>query len=249
MLYSIKKRKPFIIAVITFVIVFVTLISIYKYFEEKEENQIAEKSNLLMLNIINEIQSKIAKGIIAIDTQIILLKQNDYDTKNFESWAKEILSGQDTIASVQLAENGIVSNVYPYEEHKKALGHDLLHDNRRDDGALMAIQKKDIIFVGPIKLIQNGRYALIARKPVFINNNGLDSFWGFSTVLIYVDNMIKPFEKKIMDSGFEYQLEGFDPDETKRPLFVKSQNYKDKDGIEYDIEVPNGKWIFTLEKK
>ena len=248
MLTTLKEKKPIIAFISTFVFVFVTLLSFYKFYETKEENIISEKANLLILSIISEIQSKIAQGITVVDSQILLLKQNNYDSKDFDEWAKVLIEEKDSIACLQLAKDGIVSNIYPYEEHKVAMGHDLLKDKRRDDGALLAIEKKGITFVGPIKLIQNDKYALIARKPIFQTLNDKEVFWGFSTVIIYVDGIMKSLEQKIKDNGFEYQLEGFDPDASKRPIFAKSKNFKDKDGLEFDVNVPNGKWIFTLEK-
>ena len=243
-----KDKKPIIASIFTFVFVFITLISFYMFYQEKEENKTSEKANLLMLNIINEIQTKIAQGITAVDSQILLLKQNNYNPKDFDKWAKELMQEKDSIACLQLAKDGIVSNVYPYEENKSVMGHDLLKDKRRDDGALLAIEKRSISFVGPIKLIQNEKYALIARKPIFKTIEDKEIFWGFSTVIIYIDNIMKPLEQKILNNGFEYQLEGFDPDKEKRPLFAKSKNFDGKNTLEFDINVPNGKWIFTLEK-
>ena len=243
---NIQNNKPIITFIITFGVVFFTLLSFYMFYEEKEEKKTSDKANLLMLNIVNEIQTKISQGVTSIDSQVLLLKQNDFDTKDFDKWAKEIIKGKDSIACLQLAKNGIVTHIYPYEEHKGAMGHDLLKDKRRDDGALLAIEKRDITFVGPIKLIQNDKYALIARKPVF---NEDDKFWGFSIVILYVDGIMKSLENKIKDNGFEYQLEGFNPDVEKRPLFSKSENFTGKNALEFDINVPNGKWIFTLQKK
>ena len=243
-----NDKKPIIAFIFTFIFVFVTLISFYMFYKEKEENKTSEKANLLMLNIINEIQTKIAQGITAVDSQILLLKQNNYNPKDFDKWAKELMQEKDSIACLQLAKDGIVSNVYPYEENKSVMGHDLLKDKRRDDGALLAIEKRSISFVGPIKLIQNEKYALIARKPIFKTIEDKEIFWGFSTVIIYIDNIMKPLEQKILNNGFEYQLEGFDPDKEKRPLFAKSKNFDGKNTLEFDINVSNGKWILTLEK-
>lgn len=244
MAISSSKNRPIIIFILTFSVIFVTLLSIYTTFEEKEDKKTSDRANVLVLSIINEIQSKITQGVTAVDSQILLLKQNNYNTKDFDIWAEELMKGKDALACLQLAKNGIVSNIYPYEEHKATMGHDLLKDKKRDDGALLAIEKRDITFVGPIKLIQNNKYALIARKPIFENEN----FWGFSTVIIYIDGIMKSLDKKIKDSGFEYKLEGFNPDVEKRPLFAKSKNFIGKDTLEFDVNVPNGKWIFTLEK-
>lgn len=244
-----KDNKPIITFFVTFIVVFLTLLSFYMIYEQNEDKKNSEKANLLMLNIVNEIQSKISQGTTVVDSQILLLKQNNYNTKNFNTWAKGLMEGKDALACLQIAKDGIVSDIYPYEENKSAMGHDLLKDVRRDDGALLAIEKKDITFVGPIKLIQNGKYALIARKPIFINNGNNETFWGFSTVILYVDGIMKSLEEKIIKNGFEYQLEGFDPDVNNRPLFAKSKNFRDKNNLEFEVVVPNGKWIFTLEKK
>lgn len=244
-----KNNKPIITFFMTFGIVFFTLLSFYMFYEEKEDKKFSDKANLLMLNVVNEIQTKISQGVSAVDSQILLLKQNNYDTKYFDKWAEELIKDKDSIACMQLAKDGIVSNIYPLEEHKVAMGHDLLKDKRRDDGALLAIEKRDISFVGPIKLIQNNKYALIARKPIFQIMDKKEVFWGFSTVIIYVDGIMKSLEDKIKANGFEYQLEGFNPDAEKRPLFSKSENFTGKKALEFDINVPNGKWIFALEKK
>ncbi|NCB13197.1 MAG: hypothetical protein EOM78_16365 [Erysipelotrichia bacterium] len=192
---------------------------------------------------------KISQGTTVVDSQILLLKQNNYNTKNFNDWAEELMHGKDALACLQIAKNGIVSDIYPYEENKTALGHDLLKDKRRDDGALLAIQKKDISYVGPIKLIQNDKYALIARKPIFVDNKNSEKFWGFSIVILHIEGIMKSLGEKITKNGFEYQLEGFDPDTEQRPLFSKSKNFIGKNTLKFEVIVPNGKWIFSLEKK
>ena len=66
-----NDKKPIIAFIFTFIFVFVTLISFYMFYEEKEENKTSEKANLLVLNIVNEIQTKISQGITAVDSQIL----------------------------------------------------------------------------------------------------------------------------------------------------------------------------------
>jgi len=247
MIDSFREKRPLIVFILTFTFIFSTLISFYMFYKEKEETRTSKKANLLMLNIVNEIQSKISQGITVIDSQIVLLKQNNYNTKNFDIWAKNLMKGKDALACIQIAKDGIVSNIYPYEAHKTAMGHNLLEDKRRDDSAMLAIEKREIIFVGPVKLMQNEKYALIARKPIFINNNQKEKFWGFSIVILYVDGIMKSLEEKIIKNGFEYKLEGFNPDMTNRPLLSKSKNFTEENSLKFEVVVPNGKWIFHLQ--
>ena len=113
-----KEKKPIIVFISTFLMVFSALFTFYKFYEQNEDKKNSEKANLLMLNIVNEIQLKISQGTTVVDSQILLLKQNNYDTKNFNYWAKDLIHGKDALACIQIAKDGIVSDIYPYEENK-----------------------------------------------------------------------------------------------------------------------------------
>ncbi|SMF03405.1 diguanylate cyclase [Desulfovibrio gilichinskyi] len=197
--------------------------------------------------ISQNILKDITHGIFVTETLEALLKSSNYQTDNFNDWGRQIVVNDSAASAVQLAPNGIVSYIFPLKGNEGAMGHNLLKDKRRDDGALKAVQTREITFVGPIKLIQNGKYAVIARKPVFRVINGEEKFWGFTIALMLVEDILPPEIHNIEKQGYLIKLEGDDPDSTKKPLLYISDNWKNKNGISMPVDVPNGQWTLKLE--
>jgi len=196
--------------------------------------------------IAQNIQRNIVCGIFVTDTLDTLLKSNDYRVDEFESWAKPIVITGSGVSTVELAPDGIVSHIYPFEGNEGAIGHDLLKDNRRDNGAVKAIQSRELTFIGPVKLIQNGKYAVIARKPVFREIDGKEKFWGFTIAVIIVEDILPEKVGLLEQQGLSIRLEGDDPDVEKNPVLFESRGWNESHAVKIMIEVPNGKWVLKL---
>lgn len=117
----------------------------------------------------------------------------------FEELADSLIHSYKGITNLQLAPSGIVSVIYPVQGNEPAIGLDLLVENHSREGALGAIDAAKAIIVGPVKLLQNGRPAIIVRNPVFIDKPGyvgrlseVPSWWGFATMLCELDDMLAP---------------------------------------------------------
>lgn len=95
------------------------------------------------------------------------------------------------------------------------MGHDLLNDPKRREDTLKSIYNNHLFFSGPLTLIQNGKKAIIARKPCYSdystsNETSKDGkkFWGFITLLSLLDDI---FDITNLDSihnqfGHDYKL-------------------------------------------
>lgn len=224
---------------------------LYKYRSDKNSER---QDNLFHLtsNYAQRIQNNIYSGISALDTLETILKLQNYKTGDFNIWGKTVLKTNKNISVVQLAKDGIVKNIVPLKGNEEAMGHDLLQDKRRNKGALKAIESQEITFIGPIKLIQNNKLAVIARKPVFINENNSEIFWGFVIVLIHLEKIYIPEFDNYDQNNFDFLLLGNDPDENleKDKLIIKTSN----EDIEtwdasYNIIVPNGTWQLKMKLK
>ena len=228
----------------TFIAVFIggeTLLQNYKYIEKQKE---LSTLNVISSSITQNIQQKIATGIFSTKMLESMLKVNNFDTKDFDNWAKEILKLSSSIESVQLAPNAIQKHVYPYEEHKKILGHNLLSDEARKNGALEAIKVKDIFFVGPLKLIQNDKLGVIARKPVLKDGK----FWGFAISLMYIEDLVSDIFVALDENNYKYKLTTKNLDIPSLNVIAQSkQDWENsKSVISYEIAVPNGVWYLNI---
>lgn len=58
---------------------------------------------------------------------------------------------------------------------------------------------------GPFQLKQ-GEYGIAVRKPVYIEENGHEDFWGFTIVIIRVPEIFADSMKALSDFGYNYTL-------------------------------------------
>ena len=196
--------------------------------------------------IIQAIQRNVSTGIYATETLLTLLQSNNYIVDDFNQWGAKILASNQIVSAVQLAPEGIVSYCYPLEGNEGAIGHDLLKDQRRDDGALKAINSKQLTFIGPVKLVQNNKFAVIARKPVFITIDGQEQFWGFTIAIILIENIIPEEIDQLKKEGIFFSLRGDDPDSKVDPEFFTSSDSLIEDELVMKISVPNGMWQLAM---
>lgn len=201
----------------------------------------------LALNYAQQIQQNVTHAISTVDMIEGFLKYADYDTASFSQWAPLVKSAVPSASVVQLAPDGIVRNIYPMAGNEKAVGHDLLRDKARKRGAERAVVSRETVFVGPLRLIQNNKLAVIARKPVFRESD--DSFWGFSIVLVHLEEMLRGEIEKISHPEYAIQIYGEDPDAGSAPLlFTTEKELREGDwDIVIPIAVPMGEWSIRME--
>jgi signal transduction histidine kinase/ActR/RegA family two-component response regulator len=174
----------------------------------------------------------------------------DVVIENFESLAKGIYNESiENIRSVQLAPNGVVTYMYPYEGNEEAMGHDLFADPERVVEATLARETGDIILSGPLTLKQGGN-AVISRKPIYSTvSDEDDNFWGFVIIVMDLDKLGTQF-------GLEtYEYEGYDYylyRESDSGDLVATSSVEDKltDAVEVDVIVPTDIiWKLQIQPK
>lgn len=193
-----------------------------------------------------EIQRNISYGIVLTEALGVLIKSNEYKIDAFKIWCEQLFTINARVDSIQLAPNGVISKIYPLEGNQGAIGHDLLHDSQRANGALKAVASRKITVSGPVKLIQNEKYAVIFRKPVFKKIDGKEIFWGLTIAVLSVDKILPSRIRKIEEQGLYIKLEGSNPDSNKIPVFFSSAKWSDEHAVKMKIRVPNGTWTLSL---
>ena len=149
------------------------------------------------------IKNEITNGIAITDTLKQVLISGNGDIKQFDTIAENLIS--DSIESVQLAPDGVVTDIYPAEGNG-AGKIDLLHDKDRGRISCYARDNHTIITQGPFELKQ-GSYGIAVRNPVYLNDeHGQAYFWGFTIVILRVPDIFSDAISALSDFGYEYRL-------------------------------------------
>lgn len=217
--------------------------------EEHDDSLLRDSMLTAGAFLSQEIQRNISAGIYSTETLYNFLLFQDFNTNDFEKWAAVIVSEMYAATTLQLAPNGIISHIYPLKGNEKALGLNLLQDSRGSEGALRTIESKELTFIGPIELIQNGKQAVIVRKPVFMSEEGGSKFWGFIIALMYLDEIIPERVLSQYEQNFFFRILGDDPDNDEIPLIYESRGFYEEDCTTLIIEVPNGTWLLQMNYK
>jgi len=184
------------------------------------------------------------------------LKSRNGEVSGFDDFAREVIISMEGITNLQLAPDGIVKYIYPLTGHEKAIGHNILKDDKRISEAKLAILSNKLTLSGPYELKQGG-IALIGRQPIFIDHtpvnddNKLDKhyFWGFASTLISLETLVQ--ESSLVElekQGDKFQLWKYSPDTGEKEIFYKNTTSKVSERIQATMEMPNAIWHLNIEE-
>lgn len=173
-----------------------------------------------------------------------------WGVEDFNATSQEITKSRPEVIAINLAPNGVVTHIFPYEENKSTLGHDLLKDEKRRKEAELAKQTQKITLSGPFHLRQGG-VGLAFRQPIYFpSEKGKSNFWGFAVIIYSFPEVIMSrvnFEI-LTQAEFSWRLWRIGPTDGKKVVLLRSDEDVN-DFITYDIELQNATWHIDISPK
>ncbi|ART82201.1 signal transduction protein [Oceanisphaera profunda] len=174
------------------------------------------------------------------------VRRSNGQFKDFDLYAKEVMQTLGAVSNLQLAPNGVAQQIYPLAGNEKAIGHDLLYVDERRAEAWEAINTKTLTLAGPFMLVQ-GQMGMVGRNPVFLEKNGEQQFWGFTTALIYLKDLLSFTElDQLTQKGYAYELSRLHPDTGLIDIFAHSSSKLTNQLVRKKIRVPNDEWTLAM---
>ena len=168
---------------------------------EKEQRHTTAQLNVSTYG--ERIKNEITNGMKITDTLKQVLISENGEINQFDTIAGNLIS--DSVESIQLAPEGVVTDIYPAEGNE-AGKIDLLHDKDRSRISCYARDNHTIITQGPFELKQ-GSYGIAVRNPVYLKDkNGQEYFWGFTIVILRVPDIFSNSIRALSNFGYEYRL-------------------------------------------
>nr|WP_303246788.1 diguanylate cyclase [Holdemanella biformis] len=222
----------------------ICLLSVFTYNTNVQIQK--DRRTIAKLNAVTygqRIENDIENGIEITDTLKQLLINGNGQIINFSKVAENLMSY--SIQSVQLAPNGVVTEIYP-EEGNEAGKIDLLKDSKRGEISNYAKDHNITVIQGPIKLKQGGS-GLVVRNPIYLEDkNGQEYFWGFTIVILRVPEIFEDSTNALSKFKYNYRL--------SREASVLDKKYVEVDAncdkmirpVTYNLTVGKEKWKLEI---
>jgi sensor domain CHASE-containing protein len=227
------------------------LVTSFGLYWQKENRHHLEKEHLYYLSEIAQseataIERRVHSVFAATNFLAFEVKQNNGSAFNFDDYAKEVINSIGGISNLQLAPNGIVSHVYPAQGNEFAVGYSLLSDKTTNKMARLIKQTRALSLDGPFTTRQ-GDIAVIGRHPIFITSNNKDTFWGFASAMITLDDLLMSTKFSELDQQkYAYQLSRVHPETKRQDVFARSTFNIVEPFIIKKINLPNASWTLTI---
>lgn len=236
-------KKKTIVPLIVF-LVGICLLSVFTYNTNVQIQK--DRRTIAKLNAVTygqRIENDIENGIEITDTLKQLLINGNGQIINFSKVAENLMSY--SVQSVQLAPNGVVTDIYP-EEGNETGKIDLLKDSYRGEISNYAKDHNITITQGPIELKQGGS-GLVVRNPIYLKDeNGQEYFWGFTIAILRVPEVFEDSTNALSKFKYNYRL--------SREASVLDKKYVEVDAncdkmirpVTYDLTVGKEKWKLEI---
>jgi len=225
----------------------ICLVGIILYKVDSHETAQNHTTALLNATTYGErIKNEITEGIDVTDVlkQILISESGEFN--QFDMIAENLMS--DSIESVQLAPNGVVTDIYP-STGNEAGKIDLLHDKDRGKISCYARDNHTIITQGPFKLKQGGS-GIAVRNPIFLKDeNGLEYFWGFTIVVLRVPDIFSDAVSALSSFGYEYRISKTASPWDNTYEVVCQSNGQIISSVSYDFTIGEENWKFEVMPK
>ena len=241
-----KLKKRFIVPVVVFILGMCALIGTIYVVGESQEQQNRTNAKLNAMTYTERIYGELMEGIGVTDTLKQVVISGDGNINKFYDIAENMMD--DSIQSIQIAPNGVVTEIYPKEGNESGKI-DLIKDSDRGEISRYARDNDTVIMQGTFELKQGG-YGIAVRNPVYLENeNGQKSFWGFTIVILKVPEIFSESVEALSNFGFKYSLQKcVSPwDDTYERVYGSKKELNNP--VIYDFDVYRDKWRLEILPK
>ena len=211
---------------------------------EKNQRHILAQLNATTYG--DRIKNEIADGIGITDALEQTLISENGEIHQFDTIAGNLMS--DSIESVQLAPNGVVTDIYP-DEGNEAGKIDLLQDKDRKEISCYARDNHATITQGPFELKQGG-YGIAVRNPVYLKDkSGQEYFWGFTIVILRVPDIFSDTVSALSNFGYEYKILKTDTPWSDTYKVVYQSDGQIDHPVSYAFTIGDGTWKLEVTPK
>ncbi len=234
--------------VIVFVLIFIIINGFVHLQILNQKNEEKLKAAYAAESTVRRIESQLNKYLAKADMlkQLIELGYTFSDNE-FMILSQCMEDDSGVLEAIEIAKDGIVNSVYPYDVNKAALGLNMLENPNRKKEAILARESGQYTIAGPYELTQGGIGSLLFDPIYVTDSNGEKTFWGFSIIVLNWDKFIDEIQLDTLESeSYHYEIWKKSMSTGERITIAQCMEEIEGDALEVICEVPNDTWYFEI---
>ncbi|MCF8198747.1 MAG: PAS domain S-box protein [Sulfuritalea sp.] len=195
---------------------------------------------------VYELKQQIDRNMAVTYSLAAMVRLGEGDSTDFDYVVKQLLPFYPGVTALQLAPNGIISQVAPQAGNEYAIGRSLLDDSAFKGNGGHVPDDHRIKPEPGLELVQYGSLGIvIGRLPVFLDKGEKQgAFWGYVAVVMELHQILARARiSDLADRGFSYELWRTMPGSEKRQTIKSSGTLVDP--INVVVELPYGNWTLS----
>lgn len=218
---------------------------VHQYAKIEETNARNQLQNTI-LNQVNDLRAQLEHEInttlnLTMGALVYVAENPDIQQEEFALLAHRIMQYAPYIRNIGLAKGNVISHIYPLVGNEAALGLRYLDNPNQRDAVLLAMESRQTVIAGPVKLVQGGQ-GLISRIPIFLNN-AQQSYWGMTSVVVDVEAFLKKAGLSQSNNTMQLALRGKDAKGAEGDAFYgDSSLFADDRSVKINVQLPQGSW-------
>lgn len=236
-------------AVSVFLIVFLFINGIAHAQVLRHENEQKMKASYTAKSTVKRIQAQLDRYLTKSD----ILKQTielgyDMDDERFSMLAEVMRDDGEVIKEIDLAKDGIISQVYPSEKNE-AMGINMFEYEGSSENAKIAMESHKYAIAGPFEGVGDKREVLLFDPVYITDEEGREEFWGFSVLTIDWNKFIGELElDKLEDTSYQYKIWKKDAASGDKTILAQGMEQKMQEPIVVECSMPNDIWYFEISQ-
>ncbi|CAH1524040.1 Diguanylate cyclase [Vibrio jasicida] len=247
MRYSPRKQGYFALFFLTFFALCIGVIELLhrnqqSLYQERVQVEAKEQLSILRSNLEAELMADIYKAS-TLATLITLLPKDEERKLNLA--ANRILNKSKHITVIGMAENDVVSHIFPLKGNEAVVGLDYRTVPEQWVQVQKAKEIEEIFIAGPIELVQGGK-GLIVRVPVFRDPPINNDYWGVISTVIDFDGLLR--DTGVIEFSYRYYMtiRGYDSGGELGDVFFGQTSENGQVYAKEQVHFPYGGWSITV---
>lgn len=247
-----------IIVFLPAILVFACLVAVGYYVDHLNARNHEREMRVSVFNQLSLLRAKL-EGYITNNVQLVqglaasISVEPDLSAEKFTQLARYLFNDRSQLRNIGAAPDLVIRYMYPLENNEAAVGLDYRDHPAQLRAALSARDNGNLLFDGPVDLVQGGQ-AFIARIPVFLSGaNGQPrqekAFWGIISAVIDIDRLFNASDLKNFADEFDIAIRTEEEYDPGGKVFLGDATIFDQHPVLLNIALPSGSWQMAAVPK